>query len=65
MFVVSQQTFAWASLRVLNKVPLNDVLVIIAVTASRCSPIWPRPCCADHHRRAEFRLAAGPRVVRR
>jgi SulP family sulfate permease len=32
MFVVSQQTFAWASLRVLNKVPLNDVLVIIAVT---------------------------------
>ncbi|MBG6290132.1 MULTISPECIES: SulP family inorganic anion transporter [Pseudomonas] len=33
MFVVSQQTFAWASLRVLNKVPLSDVLVIIAVTA--------------------------------
>jgi SulP family sulfate permease len=33
MFVVSQQTFAWASLRVLNKVPLNDVLVIVAVTA--------------------------------
>jgi len=32
MFVVSQQTFAWASLRVLNKVPVNDVLVIIAVT---------------------------------
>lgn len=32
MFVVSQQTFAWASLRVVNKVPLNDVLVIIAVT---------------------------------
>lgn len=32
MFVVSQQTFAWASLRVLNKVPLNDVLMIIAVT---------------------------------
>ena len=32
MFVVSQQTFAWASLRVLNKVPLNDVLVIFAVT---------------------------------
>jgi SulP family sulfate permease len=32
MFVVSQQTFAWASLRVLNKVPANDVLVIIAVT---------------------------------
>lgn len=32
MFVVAQQTFAWASLRVLNKVPLNDVLVIIAVT---------------------------------
>jgi len=32
MFVVSQQTFAWASLRVLHKVPLNDVLVIIAVT---------------------------------
>ena len=32
MFVVSQQTFAWASLRVLHKVPRNDVLVIIAVT---------------------------------
>ena len=32
MFVVAQQTFAWASLRVLNKVPLNDVFVIIAVT---------------------------------
>ena len=32
MFVVAQQTFAWASLRVINKVPLNDVLVIIAVT---------------------------------
>ncbi|KIH83798.1 SulP family inorganic anion transporter [Pseudomonas batumici] len=32
MFVVAQQTFAWASLRVLNKVPFNDVLVIIAVT---------------------------------
>ncbi|HEX8541582.1 MAG TPA: SulP family inorganic anion transporter [Pseudomonas sp.] len=32
MFVVSQQTFAWASLRVLHKVPVNDVLAIIAVT---------------------------------
>jgi SulP family sulfate permease len=32
MFVVAQQTFAWASLRVLRKVPLNDVLAIIAVT---------------------------------
>lgn len=32
MFVVSQQTFAWASLRVINKVPVNDVLVIVAVT---------------------------------
>jgi SulP family sulfate permease len=32
MFVVAQQTFAWASLRVMNKVPLNDALVIIAVT---------------------------------
>ncbi|BBP61627.1 SulP family inorganic anion transporter [Pseudomonas sp. St316] len=32
MLVVSQQTFAWASLRVVNKVPANDVLVIIAVT---------------------------------
>ncbi|MDF3935035.1 SulP family inorganic anion transporter [Pseudomonas citronellolis] len=32
MFVVSQQTFAWASLRVLGKVPLSDVLVMIAVT---------------------------------
>ncbi|MET1077641.1 MAG: SulP family inorganic anion transporter [Pseudomonas sp.] len=33
MFVVAQQTFAWASLRVLHKVPLNDVLVIVAVTS--------------------------------
>ncbi|MDO7926292.1 SulP family inorganic anion transporter [Pseudomonas sp. KFB-139] len=32
MFVVSQQTFAWASLRVLHKIPMNDVLAIIAVT---------------------------------
>jgi SulP family sulfate permease len=32
MFVVAQQTFAWASLRVLRKVPLNDVFAIIAVT---------------------------------
>ena len=32
MFVVAQQTFAWASLRVLHKVPRNDVVVIIAVT---------------------------------
>ncbi|UVE18900.1 SulP family inorganic anion transporter [Pseudomonas sp. LS44] len=32
MFVVAQQTFAWASLRVLGKVPLHDVLVIVAVT---------------------------------
>src|SRR5690606_31790027 len=32
MFVVAQQTFAWASLRVVNKVPLHDVLVIVAVT---------------------------------
>ncbi|MEK1943133.1 MAG: SulP family inorganic anion transporter [Pseudomonas sp.] len=32
MFVVSQQTFAWASLRVLRKVPVNDMLVIVAVT---------------------------------
>lgn len=33
MFVVAQQTFAWASLRVCNRVPFNDVLVIVAVTA--------------------------------
>ena len=32
MFVVSQQTFAWGSLRVLGKVPTSDVLVIGAVT---------------------------------
>ncbi|MCF5708222.1 STAS domain-containing protein [Pseudomonas syringae] len=32
MFVVAQQTFAWASLRVVRKVPVNDVLAIIAVT---------------------------------
>jgi SulP family sulfate permease len=33
MFVVAQQTFAWGSLRVVNKVPLHDVVVIVAVTA--------------------------------
>ena len=33
MFVVAQQTFAWGSLRVAGKVPANDVLVIVAVTA--------------------------------
>jgi len=32
MLVVAQQTFAWASLRVVNKVPLNDALMIVAVT---------------------------------
>lgn len=32
MFVVAQQTFAWGSLRVFNKVPRSDVLVIAAVT---------------------------------
>ncbi|SDI90712.1 sulfate permease, SulP family [Pseudomonas delhiensis] len=32
MFVVAQQTFAWASLRVLGKVPASDVLVIAVVT---------------------------------
>jgi SulP family sulfate permease len=33
MFVVAQQTFAWGSLRVLGKVPRQDALVIVAVTA--------------------------------
>lgn len=32
MFVVAQQTFAWASLRVLHRVPRSDMLMIIAVT---------------------------------
>ena len=32
MFVVAQQTFAWGSLRVFGKVPVNDALVIVAVT---------------------------------
>ena len=32
MFVVAQQTFAWGSVRVLGKVPVNDAVVIIAVT---------------------------------
>ena len=32
MFVVAQQTFAWGSLRVVNKVPRHDVVVIVAVT---------------------------------
>lgn len=33
MFVVAQQTFSWASLGTVNKVPFHDVLVIVAVTA--------------------------------
>lgn len=32
MLVVAQQTFAWGALRVLHKVPLHDVLVMLAVT---------------------------------
>ena len=32
MFVVSEKTFEWASLRVLHKVPRHDAFVIIAVT---------------------------------
>ncbi|WP_338743791.1 SulP family inorganic anion transporter [Pseudomonas sp. KK18] len=32
MFVVAQQTFAWGSLRVLGKIPMNDAAVVIAVT---------------------------------
>lgn len=32
MFVVAHETFAWGSLRVLGKVPLQDALVIVAVT---------------------------------
>jgi SulP family sulfate permease len=32
MFVVAQQTFAWGSLRVLNKVPRHDAAVIALVT---------------------------------
>jgi SulP family sulfate permease len=33
MLVVAQQTFSWNSLRVLGKVPRQDALVIVAVTA--------------------------------
>ncbi|MHC1480409.1 SulP family inorganic anion transporter [Frateuria aurantia] len=33
MFVVAQQTFAWASLRQLGRIPLSDAVVIVAVTA--------------------------------
>lgn len=32
MFVVAQQTFAWGSLRVFNKVPRQDAIVIVLVT---------------------------------
>jgi sulfate permease, SulP family len=32
MLVVAQQTFAWASLRVVNKVPASDAVVIVLVT---------------------------------
>ena len=32
MFVVSEKTFEWASLRVLRKVPKHDAFVIVAVT---------------------------------
>lgn len=33
MFVVAQETFSWGSLRVLGKVPAQDAVVIVAVTA--------------------------------
>ena len=32
MFVVAGQTFAWGSLRAMRKMPLNDAIVIVAVT---------------------------------
>lgn len=32
MFVVSEKTFEWGSLRVLHKVPRHDALIIVAVT---------------------------------
>jgi SulP family sulfate permease len=32
MFVVSERTFEWGSLRVLHKVPRHDALIIVAVT---------------------------------
>ena len=44
MFVVSQQTFAWGSLRVLGKVPLSDALVIaIAARIYRSSVLRTGP----------------------
>ena len=33
MFVVAIETFSWGSLKVVGKVPLHDVVVIVAVTA--------------------------------
>ncbi len=66
MFVVAQQTFAWASLRVVNKVPLNDVLVIVAVTVIT---VFTRPghrrALRDRRRRTQLRLAASPGTLRR
>jgi SulP family sulfate permease len=32
MFIVAYETFAWGSLRVLGKVPLQDALIVVAVT---------------------------------
>jgi len=46
MFVVAQQTFAWASLRVVRKVPLNDVLMIVLVTVITVLTDLAPPCCA-------------------
>ncbi len=33
MFMVVVGTFAWSSFRILNKIPLSDVIVLVAVSA--------------------------------
>jgi len=48
MFMMSQQSFAWASCECENKVPLNDVLVITAVTAITAFTNGHR-CALRHH----------------
>ncbi len=64
MFVVAQQTFAWASLRVLNKVPLNDVFGDHRGDGNYgVHRSGLRRVVRDHHCGAQLCLATGSRVV--
>jgi SulP family sulfate permease len=77
MLVVAQQTFSWSSLRVLGKVPRQDALVVVAVTAITvaadlatavlCGIVISALCFAWQHARevrAEVQTSAGGKTYR-